>query len=193
MLPSMSVRSRPAVLGIRGWSGSGKTTLLADLIPALVTRGLRVSTIKHAHHGFDADTPGKDSYKHREAGATEVLVTSATRFALFHELRGAEEPSLGELLDRMTTVDLVLVEGFREQAHPKLEVWRPAHGGALIGTSDPHVVAVLTDRPDAPELATVAGRLPVLRLDDVEAVAEYVVRNYLGLRDGGAGPTRQPM
>ncbi|MCK6545722.1 molybdopterin-guanine dinucleotide biosynthesis protein B [Myxococcota bacterium] len=176
----MSSRAHPAVLGIRGWSGSGKTTLLTRLIPALVARGLRVSTIKHAHHGFDADTPGKDSHRHREAGATEVLVTSATRYALFHELRGAPEPSLFELVDRMTAVDLVLVEGFREQPHPKLEVWRAAHGGSLVAASDPHVVAVLADRPDAPELAAVSGRIPVLSLDDVEVIAEYVVGDYLG-------------
>src|SRR3546814_9186396 len=116
------------VLGITGWSGSGKTTLLADLIPLLVAQGLRVSTIKHAHHDFDVDQPGKDSYRHRAAGASEVLISSARRFALMRELRGEPEPGLAELLARLTPVDLVLVEGFKREAHPKIEVSRADPG-----------------------------------------------------------------
>ena len=112
------------VIGIAGWSGAGKTTLLTRVIPRLTARGLRVSTIKHAHHAFDIDQPGKDSHTHRMAGATEVLISSANRFALMHELRGAPELALGALLAKLSAVDLVLVEGFKREAHPKLEVYR---------------------------------------------------------------------
>ncbi|MFY9990551.1 MAG: molybdopterin-guanine dinucleotide biosynthesis protein B, partial [Rhodoplanes sp.] len=112
------------VIGLAGWSGAGKTTLLTRIIPRLVGRGLTVSTVKHAHHGFDVDHPGKDSYAHRVAGATEVLVSSAVRFALMHELRGAPEPELAQLLGKLAPVDLVLVEGFKREPHPKLEVYR---------------------------------------------------------------------
>lgn len=157
------------VFGLAGWSGSGKTTLLVRLIPALVARGISVSTIKHAHHGFDVDRPGKDSHAHREAGAREVLVSSANRFALMHELRGAPEPTVAELVARMSPVDLLLIEGFKHHAHDKLEVHRPAIGKPLLAASDPRVVAVASD-------ARLEGlSVPVLPLDDVEAIAGFVV------------------
>jgi molybdopterin-guanine dinucleotide biosynthesis protein B len=156
------------VIGIAGWSGAGKTTLLTRVIPLLAARGLRVSTIKHAHHGFDVDQPGKDSHTHRMAGATEVLVSSANRFALMHELRGAPELRLGQLLEKLAPVDLVLVEGFKREAHPKLEVHRASVGKPLLAPDDPNVVAIASDGP-------VAARVPVVSLDDVEAVADILV------------------
>lgn len=161
----------PPVLGIAGWSGSGKTTLVRALIPALTGRGLRVSTIKHAHHNFDVDKPGKDSYEHRQAGASEVLVSSANRWALMHEHRGAPEPTLWELLPKLAPVDLVLVEGFKQEGHDKLEVYRPALGKPMLADDDPHVVAIASDE------ALPAARVPVLDLNDVEAVAGFVVRH----------------
>jgi len=168
------------VFGLAGWSGSGKTTLLVRLIPALVARGLSVSTIKHAHHAFDVDRPGKDSHSHRLAGAREVMVSSANRFALMHELRGAPEPTVEELVARMSPVDLLLIEGFKHHAHDKLEVHRPALGKPLLAPDDPRVVAVTSD--------VQLGGLPVPRLplDDIEAIAGFVVdRCGLGhARDG---------
>jgi len=157
------------VFGLAGWSGSGKTTLLVTLIPELVRRGLTVSTLKHAHHEFDVDQPGKDSYEHRAAGASEVLVSSSRRFALMHELRGAPEPTLGELLARMAPVDLVLVEGFKAHPHDKLEIHRPALGKPLLCPDDRHVVAVASDAP--------MHGLPVPRLDlnDIGAIADFIV------------------
>jgi molybdopterin-guanine dinucleotide biosynthesis adapter protein len=161
------------IFGLAGWSGSGKTTLLAALIPELVARGLSVSTIKHAHHDFDVDRPGKDSWRHREAGATEVLVASARRWALMHELRGSPEPALDELVARMSPVDLLLIEGFKRQPHPKLEVHRPSLGKPLIYPEDPHVVAIASDEP-------LAAPLPLLPLGDAGAVAAFIV-DHLGL------------
>lgn len=136
------------VLGLVGWSGSGKTTLLTALLPLFAARGLSVSTIKHAHHGFDLDRPGKDSYRHREAGAQEVLVASGTRWALMHEVRGPE-PRLPELLERLSPVDLVLVEGFKAHPYPKIEVHRPALGKPPIWPEQPGIVAVACDSPPA--------------------------------------------
>ncbi|MFM8990646.1 MAG: molybdopterin-guanine dinucleotide biosynthesis protein B [Alphaproteobacteria bacterium] len=157
------------VFGLAGWSGSGKTTLLVRLMPALVARGISVSTIKHAHHGFDVDRPGKDSHAHRLAGAREVMVSSANRFALMHELRGAPEPTVEELVARMSPVDLLLIEGFKHHAHDKLEVHRPALGKPLLAAGDPRVVAVASD-------ARLEGlSVPVLPLDDVEAIAGFVL------------------
>ena len=161
------------IFGLAGWSGSGKTTLLAGLIPELVTRGLSVSTIKHAHHEFDIDQPGKDSWRHRQAGATEVMVASARRWALMHELRGLPEPSLDELVAQMSPVDLLLVEGFKRQPHPKLEVHRPSLGKPLIYPDDPHVVAIASDEP-------FATPLPLLPLGDAGAVAAFIA-DHLGL------------
>jgi molybdopterin-guanine dinucleotide biosynthesis protein B len=161
------------IFGLAGWSGSGKTTLLAALIPELVARGLSVSTIKHAHHEFDIDRPGKDSWRHREAGATEVMVASARRWALMHELRDAPEPSLDELVGRMSPVDLLLVEGFKRQPHAKLEVHRPSLGMPLIYPGDPHIVAIATDEP-------FAAPLPLLPLGDAGAIAAFIT-DHLGL------------
>lgn len=157
------------VFGLAGWSGSGKTTLLARLLPELIGRGLAVSTVKHAHHSFDIDQPGKDSWRHREAGASEVMIASARRWALIHEHRDAPEPSLDALIGRMTPVDLLLVEGFKRDAHDKLEVHRPALGKPLLCREDPHIVAVASDAP----LAGLA--VPLLPLDDAAAIARFIV------------------
>ena len=154
--------------GLAGWSGSGKTTLLTRLIPELSRRGLAVSTVKHAHHRFDLDQPGKDSHTHREAGATEVLIASSARWALMHELRGADEPALPELLARMSPVDLVLVEGFKRCALPKLEVHRPALGKPLLAPDDPWILAVASDAASLP-----VDR-PLLSLSDIAALADFV-------------------
>jgi molybdopterin-guanine dinucleotide biosynthesis adapter protein len=159
------------IIGLAGWSGSGKTTLLTKVIPCLVARGLKVSTLKHAHHDFDVDQPGKDSHSHRMAGATEVLVGSSARFALVHELRGEAEPALGTLLRKLSPVDLVLVEGYKREPHPKLEVHRAAVGKPLIQPGDPAVVAVASDVP-LPQVT-----VPVVDLDDVERIADIVVRH----------------
>jgi molybdopterin-guanine dinucleotide biosynthesis protein B len=157
------------VIGIAGWSGAGKTTLLTKLIPRLVERGLKVSTVKHAHHGFDVDHKGKDSHSHRMAGATEVLVSSANRWALVHELRGDAEPGLDALLEKLAPVDLVIVEGFKRGSHPKLEVHRESVGKPLLHPEDPHIVAIASDRP------LPAARVPVLAIDDVEAILETLL------------------
>jgi molybdopterin-guanine dinucleotide biosynthesis protein B len=155
------------IFGLAGWSGSGKTTLLTAVIPELIARGLTVSTIKHAHHEFDIDQPGKDSWRHRDAGAREVMVSSARRWALMHELRGAPEPTLDELVGHMTPVDLLLVEGFKRHPHPKIEVHRPSLGKPLLYPDDPDVVAIACDeRLTAP--------LPWLPLGDPTAVASFI-------------------
>ncbi len=133
------------IIGLAGWSGSGKTTLVTKLIPRLIARGLRVSTLKHAHHGFDLDTPGKDSFMHRAAGATEVLISSGKRWAILHELREEPEWDLAALTAKMSAVDLVLVEGFKRDAFPKLEIHRSANGKPLLHPDDPHIVAVACD------------------------------------------------
>lgn len=157
------------LFGLAGWSGSGKTSLVSRLIPALSRRGLAVSTVKHAHHSFDVDQPGKDSYAHRRAGAVEVMVSSASRWALMHENRGADEPGLDALLARMAPVDLVLVEGFKRLPIPKLEVYRPSLGKPLLCEDDDHIVAVASDDD-------VAGlRVPVLALGDTEGIARFVI------------------
>ncbi len=164
------------LFGITGWSGSGKTTLLVRLIPALIAHGLTVSTIKHAHHSFDVDHPGKDSFEHRRAGATEVLIGSANRWALMHELRGAPEPTLLELAARLSPVDVVLVEGFKRHPHPKIEVWRAATGKPPLFPGDAMIRAVASDGP-VPDCDR-----PVLNLDDVEAIALFILRSA-GLAD----------
>ncbi len=157
------------VLGIVGWSGSGKTTLITALLPLLRGRDLAVSTVKHAHHGFDMDRPGKDTFRHRAAGAREVLVASAQRWALLHEVDG-DEPRLPDLLARLEPVDLVLVEGFKTHAFPKLEVHRPALGRPPIWPEQPEVIAVAVDA------AGFGCDRPVLPLNDPAAVADWVVR-----------------
>ncbi|MCX7324485.1 MAG: molybdopterin-guanine dinucleotide biosynthesis protein B [Hyphomicrobiales bacterium] len=153
------------VIGLAGWSGAGKTTLLGKLIPLLVGRGLTVSTLKHAHHAFDVDVPGKDSHNHRLAGASEVLVSSGRRWALMHELRGEPEATLGDLLTKLTRVDLIIVEGFKAQPHRKVEVHRAANGKPPLHPGDPSIVAIASDVPFP------AAQRPVVNLDDIDAIA----------------------
>jgi len=160
--------------GFAGWSGSGKTTLIEQLVPRLVARGLVVSLIKHAHHQFDVDRPGKDSWRHRNAGCTEVLLTSSGRWALMHELRGEKEPTLAQSLARLSSCDIALVEGFRGAALPKLEIWRPSLGRPTLHDQDRWIVAVATDAPELASAEKLAGR-PVLRLDDFDAIATLVL------------------
>jgi molybdopterin-guanine dinucleotide biosynthesis adapter protein len=160
--------SAPRVLGIAGWSGSGKTTLITKLIPLLTGRGLKVAAVKHAHHSFEVDQPGKDSYAMRAAGAAEVLVSSARRWVQMHELGDEREATLAELLGRVTPCDLVLIEGYKTQRHPKLEVYRRAIGMPPLHLSDPRVVAVAADQP-FPDAA-----VPVVDLDNIAAIAELV-------------------
>jgi molybdopterin-guanine dinucleotide biosynthesis protein B len=157
------------IIGLAGWSGSGKTTLLARVIPILVARGIRVSTVKHAHHGFDVDVPGKDSHTHRMAGASEVFVSSARRWAQIHELRDEEEPSLNGILARLSPVDLVVVEGYKRHPHPKLEIHRAEVGKPLLHPDDDWIVAVASDGP------VPGARVPVLDLDDAEKIADVLM------------------
>ena len=161
------------VFGLAGWSGSGKTTLMERLIPAIVARGFRVSTVKHAHHSFDVDRPGKDSHRHRSAGATEVLIGSSRRWALIHELRDAPEPSCEALVAKLTPVDIVLVEGFKRDPHPKLEVHRSANGKPWLHPDDPAIVAIASD-------VAPPADLPHFRLDDIDAIAGFVLA-HVGL------------
>lgn len=168
------------IFGLAGWSGSGKTTLMVGLLPKLVARGLTVSTMKHAHHEFDIDRPGKDSYQHRAAGASEVMVTSARRWALMHEFHEAPEPPMEELIARMSPVDLLLIEGFKAHEHDKLEVFRRGVGKPLLCLEDPRVVAVASDG-EVPE----AG-VPVIALDDVTAIADFVI-DHCGLENRSRG------
>jgi len=161
------------VIGIAGFSGSGKTTLVEKVVPLLVRQGLRVSLVKHAHHEFDVDQPGKDSYRHRHAGCSEVLVSSSRRWALMHELRDAPEPALQESLKRLSPCDLVLVEGFKSEPIPKIEVHRKAGNTPLLYPDDANIVAVATD--EALDTA-----LPQIALDDAQGVASFIVQ-HLGL------------
>jgi molybdopterin-guanine dinucleotide biosynthesis protein B len=162
------------VIGLAGWSGAGKTTLLTRVIPLFREQGLRVSVIKHAHHKFDVDVPGKDSWRHRAAGAEEVMVASANRWALMHELRGQSEPRLPELLKKMSRVDLVVVEGYKSEPHRKIEVHRAANGKPFLFPDDPGVVAIVSD-------VAVESRLPVAHLDDIAAVAALMRRSAISL------------
>ena len=162
------------IIGLAGWSGAGKTTLVEKLIPVLRDRGFGISTIKHAHHAFDVDRPGKDSFRHREAGASEVLVVSETRWALMHELRASAEPSLAALLRKLDPVDLVLIEGFKAMPVPKIEVHRAANDKPYLFPGDPHIVALASDGAcDAP--------ISCLPLDDVGAIADAVMKHALDL------------
>jgi molybdopterin-guanine dinucleotide biosynthesis protein B len=165
------------VVALAGWSGAGKTTLLKRLIPALTTKGYSVSTIKHAHHRFDVDYPGKDSYAHREAGAQEVLVASSERFALMHELRGAPEPDFVKLFSLLSLVDYVIVEGFKRLPLPKIEINRAENGKPFLYPEDELIRAVATDQPHA-----VSG-LPTLALDDVEGLVATIKRIAVSKRD----------
>lgn len=162
------------VLGIAGYSGSGKTTLIEKLIPELVMEGFKVSLVKHAHHEFDIDQPGKDSWRHRHAGAQEVLVSSGRRWAIMHELRGEPEPSLQQQISLLAPCDLVIVEGYKSERIPKIEVHRAGSGKPLLYPDDPSIIAVVTDE----RLGT---SLPQIDLDNAEAVSHFIVR-YLGLR-----------
>jgi molybdopterin-guanine dinucleotide biosynthesis protein B len=160
------------VFGFAGWSGSGKTTLIETLVPRLTGRGLRVSLVKHAHHDFDVDRPGKDSYRHRMAGCDEVLVTSGVRWALMHELRGAPELTLADALARLSACDLALVEGWKRAAIPKLEVWRERLGKPQLHPGDPAIVGIATDAPER-----LGSSLPAFALQDADAIATFVVEN----------------
>ncbi len=163
------------IFGFAGWSGSGKTTLIEQLIPCLTARAGRVSLIKHAHHGFDVDQPGKDSWRHRMAGCTEVLVSSARRYAVMHELRHEEELSLAQAVARLAPCNLVLVEGYKTHPIPKLEVWRPAVGKPLLHVSDPFIAGVATDAP-----GQLAGcPLPVFALSAVDEIATFVLHEAM--------------
>lgn len=157
------------IIGLAGWSGSGKTTLITKLIPRLIARGVLVSTLKHAHHGFDLDQPGKDSFFHRAAGATEVIISSAKRWAILHELREEPEWNLRSLVAKMSPVDLVLVEGFKRDAFPKLEIHRAANNKPLIHPEDPHIVAIASD------IALPQAKVPVIDLNDIETIAELLL------------------
>src|ERR1700722_12761416 len=161
------------IIGLAGWSGSGKTTLITKVIPVLVRRGLKIATIKHAHHDFDIDRPGKDSWLHREAGANEVLVASGRRWALVHELREEPEPSLAELLAKLGSADLVIIEGFKRHIHPKLEVFRASVGKPLLYPEDDCIVAISSDA------AVPEAQLPVLMLDDVASIANMLMAEAL--------------
>jgi molybdopterin-guanine dinucleotide biosynthesis protein B len=154
--------------GFAGWSGSGKTTLIEKLIPLMVKRGLRVSLIKHAHHSFDVDHPGKDSYRHRHAGAAEVLVTSSRRWVLMHELGGGEEPPFEEQIGHFSPCDLLIVEGFKYAPIPKLEVWRSVTGEPMLHPNDPHIVAVASDEK-------VEAKVPLLDLNAHQAIADFIL------------------
>jgi molybdopterin-guanine dinucleotide biosynthesis adapter protein len=157
------------VIGLAGWSGSGKTTLVTKLIPLLAQRGIRVATLKHAHHAFDVDQPGKDSYEHRKAGACEVIVSSSRRWVQMHEVGSGSEATLPELLRRLSPCDLVLVEGFKTERHPKLEVFRAAVGKAPLHPEDRRIVAIASDRqfPDA--------GIPIVDINDIAAVGDIVL------------------
>ena len=166
------------IIGLAGWSGSGKTTLITKLIPRLIARGIAVSTLKHAHHGFDLDQPGKDSFFHRTAGATEVIISSAKRWAILHELREQPEWDLAALVGKMSPVDLVLVEGFKRDAFPKLEINRIANGKPLLHPEDPHIVAVASDS------ALPAARVPVVDLNDIDAIADLLLKHAVPVGRG---------
>jgi molybdopterin-guanine dinucleotide biosynthesis protein B len=158
------------IFGLAGWSGSGKTTLIVNLIPELVRRGLSVSTMKHAHHDFDIDQPGKDSYEHRQAGASEVIISASKRWALMHEVRNEGEPCVDDLIARLTPVDLLLVEGFKWHAHAKMEIYRPTLGKPLLQNDDPHIIAVASDQ-NIENLS-----VPVFDLNNIVGIADFIIK-----------------
>jgi molybdopterin-guanine dinucleotide biosynthesis protein B len=160
------------VFGFAGWSGSGKTTLIEQLVPRFTRAGLTVSLVKHAHHSFDVDQPGKDSYRHREAGCREVMVSSAKRWVIQHELRGDPEPPLERQIERMSPCDLLLVEGYKRYPMPKLEVFREGNGKPLLHPAEPHIVGIAADVP-------LATRLPRFALDEYDRIADFVLTNAL--------------
>ena len=172
-------RGPPAWLGMKifgfaGWSGSGKTTLIEQLIPRFVKRGLRVSMIKHAHHSFDVDQPGKDSYRHRQAGCSEVMVVSDRRWVIMHELRGEPEPSLEDQIERISPCDLLLVEGHKHHPLPKLEIWRKDNGKSLLHPEDAYIVAIAADAP-------LETKLPRFDLNDHKSIEEFIL-SYNGFK-----------
>jgi molybdopterin-guanine dinucleotide biosynthesis protein B len=173
------------VIGLAGWSGAGKTTLLTRIIPHFLAKGIRVSVIKHAHHNFDVDVPGKDSWVHRQSGAEEVLVSSGKRWALMHELRGAAEPRLPELLGKMSRVDLVVVEGFKSEPHRKIEVHRAANGKPLLFPDDPAIAGIAAD-------TAVETTLPQAHLDDIPAIAAMMERSAIPVEDVLARSSSKP-
>ena len=158
------------VFGLAGYSGAGKTTLLEELIPRFTARGLRVSLIKHTHHNFDVDRPGKDSWRHREAGASEVMLVCDQRWAIMHELRGRPEPSFEEQIARLSPCDLVLVEGFKYTPIPKLEIHRPANGKPFIWPENKDVIAVASDA-----VLELPAHLALLDLNDRDAIAAFIL------------------
>lgn len=169
------------IIGLAAWSGSGKTTLITKAIPRLIARGCRVSTVKHAHHGFDLDQPGKDSFMHRAAGATEVAISSSNRFAILHELRGEPEWNLKDLLGKLSPVDLVLVEGFKRDAIPKLEIHRNDNGKPLLHPEDPRIVAIAAD------IALPQATVPVIGLNDIEAICDVLMKHAIPAEKATAG------
>lgn len=174
------------VIGLAGWSGSGKTTLVTKVIPVLVKRGLKIATVKHAHHEFDTDQPGKDSWLHRRAGAAEVAVVSSRRWAIVHELEDEPEPSLDDVLMKLSPIDLVIVEGFKRHPHPKLEVYRATVGKPLLHPDDDCIVAVATDAP-LPQ-----AQVPVVLLDDIETIANVLQAEALPREQIGAAVSEHP-
>lgn len=157
------------VFGFAGWSGSGKTTLIEQLIPRFVKQGLKVSLVKHAHHSFDVDHPGKDSYRHREAGCSEVLVASEKRWVIMHELRGEPEPTLEEQIERVSPCDLVLVEGYKSHPVPKLEIWREQNAKPLLHPGDRHIIAIAAE-------GSLKTRLPRFDLKDHDGISDFILR-----------------
>jgi molybdopterin-guanine dinucleotide biosynthesis protein B len=164
------------IIGLAGWSGSGKTTLISKVIPCLLARGVTVSTLKHAHHGFDLDKPGKDSFIHRTSGATEVIISSAKRWAILHELRDEPEWNMADLVAKMSPVDLVLVEGFKRDNFPKLEIHRAENGKPLLQGEDPGIVAIATDT------ALPQATVPVVDLNDIEAIADLLLKHAVPIK-----------
>ena len=162
------------IFGFAGWSGSGKTTLIEQLIPRFVRHGLTVSLIKHAHHSFDVDHPGRDSWRHRQAGCKEVLVSSEARWVIIHELRGEPESPLDEQIKRISPCDLLLVEGYKRHAMPKLEIWREENGKPLLHPEDEHIVAVAAD-------TVLDVRLPRFDLSDYDAIGDFIL-SYNGFK-----------
>ncbi len=160
------------VFGLAGWSGAGKTTLLERVLPVLAARGLRVATVKHTHHDFELDRPGKDSWRHRQAGASEVMIASSRRWALIHELKDEAEPSLDALLARLAAADLVIVEGFRREPIPKLEVYRSSLAKPLLAPDDPHIVAIARDVP------VTGTAVPQFDWNDAAGIAEFIVARF---------------
>ena len=168
------------MIGLAGWSGSGKTTLITKVLPVLIKRGLKISTLKHAHHGFDLDQPGKDSFMHRAAGASEVIISSAKRWAVLHELHEEPEWDMPALLKKIAPVDLVLVEGYKRESFPKIEIYRVANGKPLLHGEDKFIVAIASDTP-LPDV-----RLPVIDLNDIEVVADALLNHAVPLDKVGA-------